>query len=170
MPLILLLLPIWAQDERGLIEAVQDGFLDIGPYQTVRTAFEGYKWFERTEWREEAEANGGSVIFTGIIPDEVATEKFYERKKYAFRMGFKAMQLPSAYGLTEDKVKLSFTIRFVVDGEGEFRVTSGTLGILSKAGEWRRQPLSDKALVEVLRGIYIHRNPYESLILGLPYK
>ena len=152
------------------IETVKVGTLDLAPYKSVGAAFEGYKWFEETHWHKETAAHGEMVVFTGIIPDEAATKNFYERKKYAFRTGFKAMQLEPNYGLTEDKLKLSFLVRFAVAADGGFKVQSGSLGILSKAGEWRRQTLSDKALVEVLRGIYINRNPYDSLIEGLPFQ
>ena len=153
-----------------LVDTVKNGYLDMAPYQTVGIAFSKHRWFVSTTWEQQPAGGGGMVTFTGVIPDDEAVKNFYERKKYAFNMGLKAMQLEPTYGLTEDKVKLSFIIRFAVDGERRFKVDSGSLGILSKAGEWRERPLPDKALLEIIRGIYIQRNPYESLILGLPFK
>ena len=160
------------QEAPDSIELVRQGYLEIGKAVTIGRRFEDYQWFDEFHWTQEALAEGEArVTFNGTISDQKAIEAFESRNRYRFRFAFKAMQLAPTYRLTKEKEALSFLIRFKVAADGTFKVVSGMLGIRDKNQQtWRFEPLTDKALVYVLRGIYRNEDPYTCLVNGLPYK
>ena len=105
-----------------------------------------------------------------MIPDAKAVKNFHEDHQYSWRLAFKGMQLESTYGLTEDKQKLRYKVRFKFNKDRSFKVVSGALGVMNAKGEWTDKELSDRELMKVLEGIYANENPYVSLIKGLPFK
>ena len=154
------------------IQIVREGYLlDISDFAEVGLVFDAYRWFATRRWTEEPAEAGTLVVFRGEIPDGRATEDFHDAQKYAFRTGMKAMQLSSYYRLDEDKQKLAFTVRFLVEEHRAFRVVSGSLGVQSaETGAWRESALDDRALLAVVKGIYGNDNPYLALIDGLPFE
>ncbi len=151
------------------IELVRMSFLDLNNRETIARAFESYPWFESFSWKQERNQRP-TVVFEGVIEDEKAVKSFEELHKYKLRSNLKAMQLATYYGMTEEKDKLSFVIYFEVEPDDSFRVARGLLGIRHKDGRWRRQPLTDKALLHIIKGLYLNRDPYMILVRGLPFK
>lgn len=154
----------------NFIERVKAGELDNNPLAPIGFAFDHYNHFETKQWRLEREGPEAVVLFEGLIADDKATADYYKKHRYAFSMSLKAMQLEPYYGLTKDKVKLRYRIRFRFLPEGGFTLASGELGILDKKGTWRDKTLTKKSLKAIVDGICANENPYVSLIKGLPYK
>lgn len=155
--------------QNELVKLVRSNALDgVYEWKTVSEGLESYRWFHSYEWSVSDQV----VVFRGEIKDEEAVKAFEERHKYTVNASLKAIQLSPYYGLDEDKDMLSFTIRFLVNKDGKsFRVKSGSLGVRSKKnGEWREKELGNKSLVEVIKGCYRQRDPYMSLVEGLPFK
>jgi hypothetical protein len=154
----------------NFIERVKVGELTSNPLAPIGLVFDNYSHFEAKQWRLEREGPQAIVLFEGLIADSQATADYYQKHRNALSMNFKAMQLEPYYGLTKDKVKLRYRIRFRFLPEGGFTLASGELGILNKKGVWRDKALSPKSLKAIVDGIYANENPYVSLIKGLPYK
>ena len=153
------------------IAMVKSQYLDINQRETVGQAFGEYPWFERTRWSEKSDNLGPIVVFEGVVPDKEAVRVFEERHKYKFKSNFKAVQLKSIYGLEEGRDKLSFVIHFRINPDRSFQVESGSLGVRDGAdASWRYLALTDKALLFVIKGFYVDRDPYMSLVRGLPFK
>ena len=153
------------------VQIVREGYLpDISDFAEIGLVFEAHKWFEQWSWTSEEVDEGHLVSFSGTIDDQGAVDAFHAEKKYALEFGLKAMQLASYYQLDEDKLKLRFTIRFLITKGRRFHTHSGSLGILSKTGQWRELELVNKTLLSVIEGMYTNQNPYISLVLGLPFK
>lgn len=164
--MLLLILFLYQSDAVQLVRS--NALTGVYEWKSVAEGLEQYRWFKSFEWREE----GKVVIFRGEINDVEATKAFEDRYKYTLHTSMKAIQLAPNYNLDEDKDMLSFTIQFQVSEAGDaFKVKGGSLGVRStKSGEWREKALNNKALVEVIKGCYRQRNPYMSLIEGLPFK
>ncbi len=159
------------QPPADAVKIVKASYLDFNTFATLGFVFEGYRWFEEVSWTQETGENQKTMVtFTGLIDDPEATAVFEEKNKYKFGLALKALRLAPTYGLTKDKHKLRFLIRFQFQSDGGFDVHSGALGIRDQDGNWRQTPLDDKALLEVVTGIYANRDPYTCLVRGLPYK
>jgi len=154
------------QDET--IQLVRSNALaGVYEFKSVSEGLEAYRWFQSFEWKQD----GDIVTFKGLINDEQAIKAFEDRHKYTLNASMKAIQLAPNYDLDDDKDMLSFTIHFLINPQKDaFKVKSGSLGVRSKKGEWREKTFTDKALLEVIKGCYRQRDPYMSLIEGLPFK
>jgi hypothetical protein len=159
---------LWLQDP---VATVRESHLDLNQFIPVGEGFDGYPFFEETVWRTEEQDGKSLVIFRGVIDDAEAAKHFEENHKFHLDSNLKAIQLEPYYGLTEDKDKLAFEIHFLVHGDQRFDVRKGVLQVRAKkSGEWRVKALTNKAVVEVIKGFFRKRNPYMSLIEGLPFK
>ena len=160
---------LWAQDA---VASVKENHLDLNQFIPIGKGFDGYPFFEETSWRSEVAGDGQTrVVFRGVIDDPAAVTHFEENHKYHLDSNLKAIQLQPYYGLEKDKDKLAFEIHFLVYQDQSFAVQKGTLFIrVESTGEWRSKPLTNKAVVEVITGFFRKRNPYLSLIQGLPFK
>ena len=153
------------------IDLVRNSTLELNPYAPIGLAFGAYSWFEKHKWRQINDKGVDLVIFTGVISDAEAHKDFEEKNRYRFHMALKAIQLAPNYQMDEKKDKLSFIIRFKINGDSSFEIHSGSLGIRhSETGEWRYVPFTEKALLTVVSGLYKRTNPYELLVRGLPFK
>ena len=153
------------------VAVVREGYLDISRRERVGKALETYPWFIEFSWRREDEEGRVTVVFEGRIRDEDALKTFEERHKYKLRSNLKAMQLETVYDLSQERDMLSFIIYFEINPDESFQVVEGFLGIRDgPTHTWRTVPLSDKALLFVVKGFYADRDPYMSLVRGLPFK
>ncbi|MDJ0836958.1 MAG: hypothetical protein QNK37_10610 [Acidobacteriota bacterium] len=153
------------------VQIVREGFLpDLSEYAHVALVFEDYAWFEKYSWTSQPEGDKHKVTFQGIIDDAVVVDDFHKKNRFSLSKGMKSMQLYSYYKLDKDKQKLRFTIHFLVGPGRAFRLLPSSLDIQNKAGEWREVPLENKPTLAIVEGIYRNKNPYESLVEGLPFK
>lgn len=169
--MLLLLLAMFQLEADDFIEKVQVASLDFNPHAHVDLVFQGYKFFDKRTWSAEFEDDGLALVtFIGEIPDDKVVKDFHDEHQYSWKLAFKAIQLEPTYGLTEDKEKLRYVIRFKFRKDRSFQVASGSLGVFGKKKEWSDRPLSDRELMKVLEGVFSNENPYVSLIKGLPFK
>jgi len=154
------------------VDIVREGFLpEINDFAHIGLVFDNYRWFDKAAWSAETTEAGRLVTFVGEIPDAKAVDAFHETYRYTLGTGVKSMKLASYYQLDEDKEKIRFTIRFLITEHRNFAVHSGSLGVFSaKKQRWRDLPLDNRALVQVIEGIYGNDNPYYSLVKGMPFK
>lgn len=153
------------------VNLVKNGYLTLSERADIQFVFNGYRWFETTEWQAEPGKNGAvTVIFKGTIDDEKATKDFEEKNQYKWREAMKSMQIASTYDLDKDKDKLQFVIRFSVQNNS-FEVEGAQLGIRRTSDQsWRYVTMSERAAAKTLEGIYRNTDPYLVLVNGLPYR
>lgn len=158
-------------EAQRLITRVQDSFLAFNDRAELGLVLRVYPWFTEKTWRAERVDGRTRVVFEGLIDDEKAVADFYKRNKYAWPESFKAMQLKSAYQLSEDKEKLAFRLFFAFSDARSFVPSGGELGVQRASDQsWAYQPMSDKTFSAVLEGVYKRVDPYLILVNGLPYK
>ena len=168
--MLIFLLFSW-QGSNQAVETVRAAYLDIDERYTVGKAWEAYSWFKSFDWTQTPGDGHTVVTFKGLVDDEEAVRYFEEHHKYKWPTSLHAMQLAPAYQLDGDKDQLSFTFKFQVEPDESLRIISGELGIRSKdTGDWKQVSLTNKAIGAVIKGFYLKRDPYLSLIKGLPYK
>lgn len=169
--MILLLLTFLISEDP--VEIIRKGFLrDINDWEPVGYAFDQYPYFEDFKWEVKEGKSGVIVVFRGIIPDEKAAKEFEKLHKYTkWRDSFKAMQLNSVYKLDDDKDKLAFEVHFLLKEDQSFSVVEGFLGVHKVSdNQWYRRSMSNKAIVEMIKAMYVDRDPYLALVKGLPFK
>lgn len=154
-----------------LIARVQQSFLAFNQQAELGLVLRTYPWFQTKHWAAHRHEGRQRVVFEGVIDDGKAVKDFYERNKYAWPESFKAMQLKTAYKLSEDKKALMFRLFFDFSDAGSFAPVGGELGVQRASdGTWLFQPLDDKTFTAVVEGIYGRTDPYLILVHGLPYK
>jgi len=158
--------------ERNDAALIKQGELDINPLAPIGLAFESYAWFESAAWAPVTIDGHRYVDFTGVIPHDQAMRDFRERNRYKLRLGLKTMQLAPYYRLPEPerRKKLRFVVRFIIHDDDSFAVHAGWLGVQTADEAWTSRRLENKALLEMIRGLYANRDPYAILIEGLPYR
>lgn len=160
------------ESQQQAIDTVKRSTLDIESDVAVGKAFATYRWFATGKWEAKPITKSKTrVSFRGEWPDAPASKDFHKRFKYSVKMSMKAMQLNQVYPLGKDKDRLSFSVDFIVEKDGSFAVVSGKLGVRQASDKaWSYQAFSNKALVEVIEGIFSNQNPYVVLCQGLPYR
>lgn len=154
-----------------LIARVQQSFLAFNQKAELGLVLRTYPWFQSKRWSARRHDGRRRVVFEGVIDDAKAVKDFYERNKYAWPESFKAMQLKTAYKLSEDKKALMFRLFFDFSDARSFAPVGGELGVQRASDEtWFFQPLDDKTFTAVVEGIYGRTDPYLILVHGLPYK
>ncbi len=152
------------------IQNVRDSYLDLSKREKIAEAFESYPWFSRFEWSVQQQDQHEFVVFQGWIPDAKATEDFNRVHQFQYT-NIKAMQLQTCYGIDAHRDMLFLKIRFLLGENNSFEVSGGQIGVHhGVTAVWTTRDLENKALVKLIKGFYADRNPYMSLILGLPYK
>ncbi len=154
-----------------LIARVQQSFLAFNQQAELGLVLRTYPWFQSQRWFAQRFEARRRVVFEGVIDDAKAVKDFYERNKYAWPESFKAMQLKTAYKLSEDKKALMFRLFFDFSDARSFAPVGGELGVQRASDDqWQFQPLDDKTFSAVVEGIYGRTDPYLILVHGLPYK
>ncbi len=168
--MLLLLLMSWSlQNSDRAIKVVKTGELDIRPAEKVGTVFESYPHWSNWEWLATSEPDQTLVTFRGVFSHNTSME-LIQTHQYEWELGFKFMHLHSIYGLERDAADDQIIeIHFEVI-DGKFSVHSGEFKRQSSENEWHSYPLSDKALLMVIKSLYRPTDPYAMLIKGLPYK
>jgi hypothetical protein len=153
------------------VTAVRDGHLSFNSGRTLGRTFEINPWFEVATWESLQEDQQRVVRVTLPLKDEEALEEYMTENQYSFRKNFKAMQLQHVYGLISEREGVKLRFVFQVHDDGAFDTIGGDILVLhQKDQQWHEHKLSNKAIVEILRGIYARENPFESFIRGLPFK
>ncbi len=171
MSVILVCLCLMPNGGADDVQTIRQGHFDFNDLAPIGMVFESYDWFQSFTWTPVQVDGHRFVDFAGVIPADAAYRDFQERNRYKLRLGLKTMQLEPYYQLPEKRSMLRFVIRFKLDGQGGFAVHAGWLGVQAEAGgEWRRNALENKALAAIVRGIFANKDPFASLVDGLPYK
>lgn len=161
--------PTWTPEQA--IAAVRDGHLTFNKGRSVGKTFEINPWLESATWEAELKADHALVHVTLPLDDVRALREYMEKNQYAFRKNFMAMQLEPVYGLVGERSGVNLMFTFKVYPDSTFETLSGHIDVRHQADQqWHRKALVNKAIVEILRGIYARENPYESFIRGLPFK
>lgn len=156
---------------QALITRVQQSFLAFNQQAELGLVLRTYPWFQNKRWRAHRHEGVQRVVFEGVIDDAKAVKDFYERNKYAWPESFKAMQLKTAYSLSEDKKALMFRLFFDFSDARSFVPAGGELGVQRASDDvWQFQTLDHKTFTAVVEGIYGRIDPYLILVYGLPYK
>lgn len=157
--------------QEAAIAAVRDGHLSFNSGRSVGQTLAINPWYSDVQWQASLAANEAVVDVTVALDDAHAVTQFMADNEYAFRKNFKAMQLESVYGLIGERDAVRLKFRFKVLPDHSFETLAGSMLVLHrKDQQWQEKPLSNKAIVEILRGIYARENPFESFVRGLPFK
>ena len=164
---LLLLLP---GDLDPRIDRIRNDYLDLSRRETVAQAFEAYPWFETHQWQLTEAEDGAHITFQGWMPNQKAVDDFNRVHRFQYD-NLKSMRLDTHYGIDGNQDMLYFKVDFLLAADGSFRVTGGSIGVRAAGQQdYGERPLPDKALVTVIKGFYADRNPFMSLIRGMPYK
>ena len=165
----LLILLILQQPTVESIDLVRQGELDIRPGQKIGETFEAYPYWIDQRWSSQALDSATKVTFHGTF-SHLDAMKAIQEHQYEWELSFKFMQLNAVYELEKDgPQQQTFEVDFNVE-DGRFEVVSGRLVTLHEDGEVKTYPLSDKALLTVVKAMYRPTDPYAVLIKGLPFK